>query len=181
MKKILAILLLFCCGILSAQTYRIGDLYTAPDGSRGVVYYIHPDGSGGWVVALTDASMGCAWGDTTDVPGLTNHTSAYFQNLLNDTAGFVNTQTLRSYQNNDTSYAAGKVDFEHGWILPSPEQLRMLYGRLPFIITPLTNLGTNLAYSQYWCSSENSESDAWCVEFGANSMSGSFIKVSNSA
>ena len=178
MKKILAILLLFCCGILSAQTYRIGDLYTAPDGSRGVVYYIHPDGSGGWVVALTDASMGCTWGDTTDVPGLTNHTSAYFQNLLNDTAGFANTQTLRSYQNNDTSYAAGKVDFEHGWILPSPEQLRMLYGRMPFIITPLTNLGTNLAYSQYWCSSENSGSDAWCVEFGANSMSGSFIKVS---
>ena len=151
MKKILAILLLFCCGILSAQTYRIGDLYTAPDGSRGVVYYIHPDGSGGWVVALTDASMGCAWGDTTDVPGLTNHTSAYFQNLLNDTAGFVNTQTLRSYQNNDTSYAAGKVDFEHGWILPSPEQLRMLYGRLPFIITPLAK----------WCCLTNGLAISW--------------------
>ena len=73
MKNILMALMLLCFEMVSAQSYHIGDLYTAPDGSRGIVYYVHPDGSGGWVVALDDASTGCAWGDTTDVPELTNY------------------------------------------------------------------------------------------------------------
>ena len=166
MRLWLTILFLCCCGIISAQTYHIGDVYTAPDGSKGIVYYIHPDGSGGWVVALTDASDGCAWGAATDVPGLTNQNSNYYQNLLNDTAGYANTQTLRSYQNNNTSYAAGKVDFAHGWVLPSPAQLRMLYGQLPFIATAITNAGgTALTSYDYWCSAENSASNAWVVNF----------------
>ena len=58
LKKIINILLLLCCcAWASAQGYRIGDVYTAPDGSKGIVYYLHPDGSGGWVVALKDTSM----------------------------------------------------------------------------------------------------------------------------
>lgn len=162
----LTILFLCCCVILSAQTYRIGDVYTAPDGSRGIVYYIHPDGSGGWVVALTDASDGCTWGDTTDVPELTNQNPTYKQNLLYDTSGYVNTQTLRSYQNNNATYAAGKVDFAHGWVLPSPAQLRMLYGQLPFIDTAITNAGgTTLANGVYWSSAECSGSKAWRANF----------------
>ena len=70
MKKIFTLLILCCSGFLSAQNYHIGDLYTAPDGSQGIVFYVHPDGSGGWVVALNDASEGCAWGVEGDVPGL---------------------------------------------------------------------------------------------------------------
>ena len=175
MRLWLTILFLCCCGLLSAQTYHIGDLYTAPDGSKGIVYYIHPDGSGGWVVALTDASDGCAWGAATDVPGLTNQNSGYYQNLLNDTAGYANTQTLRAYQNNNTTYAAGKVDFAHGWVLPSPAQLRVLYGQLPFIASAITNArGTALAYDWYWCSAERDASNAWRVDFGANDYSGYF-------
>jgi gliding motility-associated-like protein len=166
------------CGVISAQTYHIGDLYTAPDGSRGIVYYLHPDGSGGWVVALNDASSGCAWGDANDVPGLTNQSPSYYQQLLNDTAGYANTQTLRNYQNNSTTYAAGKVDFAHGWVLPSPAQLSMLYGQLPFIASAITGAGgTALGYNQYWCSAENSASNAWCVDFGTNYYSGYFTNA----
>ena len=108
MKKIYAILFLCYVLVAPAQNYRIGDLYTATDGSQGIVYYLHPDGRGGWVVALTDASTGCAWGTANDVPGLANpNPSLYYQNLLNDTAGYANTQTIRNYQNNSTAYAAG--------------------------------------------------------------------------
>ncbi len=175
MKKILTILLLCWCAWVSAQTYRIGDVYTAPDGSRGIVYYLHPDGSGGWVVALNDASTGCTWGASNDVPGLANQNPSYYQQLLNDTAGYANTQTLRNYQNNSTTYAAGKVDFAHGWVLPSPAQLSMLYGQLPFIASAITNAGgTALAYDWYWCSGERDASNAWRVDFGYSSYSGYF-------
>ena len=167
MRNLLTILLLCCCGMLSAQTYRVGDLYTAPDGSRGIVYYLHPDGSGGWVVALTDASAACSWGTVSDVPGLTNHNYTSFgQYMMNDTAGYANTQTLRSYQNNDTSYAAGKVDFEHGWVLPSPAQLRTLCGNLPFISSAIVAAGGEIpSGGYYWSSAECEARYAWFVNF----------------
>lgn len=174
-KHLLFFLMLFCFGFISAQTYQIGDVYTAPDGSRGIVYYLHPDGSGGWVVALNDASTGCTWGASNDVPGLANQNPSYYQQLLNDTAGYANTRALRNYQNNSTTYAAGKVDFAHGWVLPSPAQLSMLYGQLPFIASAITGAGgTALAYDWYWCSAERDASNAWRVTFGYSDYSGYF-------
>ena len=156
---------MLCCGWVSAQSYHIGDLYTAPDGSQGIVYYIHPDGSG-WVVALNDASTGCAWGNAIDVPNLTNQNPIFYQPLLNDTAGYTNTQIIRTYQNSNSIYAAGVVDFAHGWVLPSPAQLSMLYGQLPFVSTALTRAGgTELARDFYWCSGERDANNAWRVHF----------------
>ncbi len=170
-KKLWVIFFLCCALAASAQSYKIGDVYTAPNGSRGIVYYLHPDGSGGWVVALNDASTGCTWGASNDVPGLANQNPSYYQQLLNDTAGYANTQVLRNYQNNSTTYAAGKVDFAHGWVLPSYAQLSMLYGQLPFIVNAIINAGgTDLATSPYyWCSTENSASDAWEMSFSNGS------------
>ena len=181
MRKLLTILLLCWCAWVSAQNYRIGDVYTAPDGSKGIVYYLHPDGSGGWVVALTDASDGCSWGDDTDVPGLTNQIPTSHQQLLNDTAGYANTQAIRSYQNNSTTYAAGKVDFAHGWVLPSPAQLSILYGQLPLISSAIIGAGgTDLsteAYEAYWCSAE-SAFNAWVVYFDYGQF-GDLLKTAN--
>lgn len=178
MKKpivVLMILLLYCC-VASAQTYNIGDLYTAPDGSRGIVYYLYPDGSGGLAVALNDVSTGCVWGNPTDVPNLINHNPSYAQNLLIDTAGYTNTLSLRTYYNNSNN-AAGVVDFVHGWFLPSAAQLRMLYGQLPYVSSAITNAGgTEMSYAWYWSSTERSSSEAWCVDFGANTSSGGFVQ-----
>lgn len=168
MKRVLTILMMLSCGAVFAQTYQIGDLYTAQDGSKGIVYYVHPDGSGGWVVALNDASTGtgCVWGMATDVPGLVNQDIYPIHPLLNDTAGYANTQTLRGYQNNNSSYAAGVVDFVHGWVLPSSAQLSMLYGQLPFITTAITNEGgTELIPRPYWCSAEKDITCSWTVDF----------------
>lgn len=168
MRNILLILSLCCCSLWAvvAQTYKVGDLYTAPDGSRGIVYYVFPDNSGGWVVALNDASTGCAWGTANDVPELENRNSNFYQTLLYDTAGYANTQTIRNYQGNSTLYAAGVVDFAHGWVLPSPAQISVLYGQLPFISTAITSAGgTSLANEGYWCSAELDASNAWRLNF----------------
>ena len=175
MKRVLTLLMILCCGLLSAQPYHIGDLYTAPDGSQGIVYYLHPDGSGGWVVALNDASTGSKWGETTDIPELANINTDYFQQFLYDTAGYTNTQVLRDYQNNNTTYAAGVVDFANGWVLPSPAQLSMLHGQLPFITSSIVAAGgTTFENKIYWCSAERNASTAWFMFFGFNSESGYF-------
>lgn len=166
-QNIFTIILFSCLGGLSAQNYKIGDLYTAQDGSKGIVYYVFPEGNGGWVVALADASAGCMWGTESDIPGMINQDpSSYYQQLLIDTAGYANTQVIRSFQNNNTLYAAGKVDFDHGWILPSPAQLYILYGKLP-LITNAINAADGLppTNDHYWCSAERNVSSAWSVSF----------------
>ncbi len=156
-KNILGFILL-CGFFLSswAQTYRVGDLYTAPDGSHGIVYYLQPDGSSGWVEALDDACpTACPWGEMGDIPTLGNVYGSYYTNLLNDTAGYSHTEILRTYQNNNNDYAASKVDFNNGWVLPSIGQLRRLYGQLPFISSALINAGGTVPLSaDYWSSTE---------------------------
>jgi len=167
---------LLCCCRVMAQTYNVGDLYTASDGSKGIVYYLFPDGHGGLAVALNDASEDCVWGNSSDVPGLTNQTPYFTQNLLIDTAGYTNTLTLRTFYNNN-DYAAGLVDFAHGWFLPSIAQLRMLYGQLPFISSSITSAGgTEMSLDWYWSSTEASSFEAWCIDFGANTSSGDFVR-----
>lgn len=177
-KQILWILLLCCAGALSAQTYRVGDLYTAPDGSQGIVFYLHPDGSGGWVVALNDASTSCKWGDAgTNVPNVVDQDPIYPQLLINDTGGYSNTQAIRDYQANDPEYAAWIVDFEHGWYLPAPGQMRVLYAQMPFITTALINAnGSPLANTMYWVSAEVDDFFSWALVYGDNT-GGYFYKV----
>ena len=176
MKKWLTyMVLLLCVGHVWGQTYHVGDLFTAPNGSQGIVYYLNPDGSGGWVVALTDASTGCYWdwGDPSDIPGLQNYTSDYPQILLSDTSGYQNTQTIRNFLNDPYS-AAGIVDFDNGWVLPSPAQLRMLYAQLPFVSAALEAAGgADMADAFYWTSAEKDAYFAWSVAF-ATGFSGYF-------
>ncbi|MBP5662840.1 MAG: hypothetical protein J6X16_01030 [Bacteroidales bacterium] len=174
MKKIYILLIsLVWWTALLGQSYHIGDLYTAPDGSKGIVFYLFPDGSGGWAVALNDASSGCAWGNGTDVPGIPNYLYNYSQ-MTRDTAGYSRTLTLRSYQNNNPNYAAGVVDFAHGWYLPSTGQLSVLFGELPRISNALVNAGgTDLAEAYYWCAAEYIEGVSWAVDFRGPQSSGS--------
>lgn len=182
MKKIILTLLTCCYGLLmTAQTYHVGDLYTAPDGSQGIVYYLLPDGSGGWVVALEDASTSCAWGEAEDVPGLYD-TDFNSWPLLGDYDGYSNTQILRSFQNNNPEYAAGVVDFVNGWYLPSPQQLITLYARLSWVSPALLQAGgTDMANTYYWCSAERQNNRAWTVDFGSSGNNGSFSDQSKTA
>ena len=63
-RRYMMLMLTVCCWFgLAAQHYQIGDVYTFPDSSQGVVFYLLPDGSGGWVVDLHDAPGTYTWGN----------------------------------------------------------------------------------------------------------------------
>ena len=184
--KILLFLLMVCSVLPSwGQAYRVGDVYTAPDGSKGIVYHLFPDGSGGWVVALNDAlPTMCSWGEVSDVVGVPNRAlgTQNTQQLLGDTAGYSYTHAIRQVQSGN-SYAAEVVDFNHGWYLPTPAQLRILFSSLPLIETAMVNAGGTVMYetfsgdnggsyqASYWSSLEYSDEKAWEVNFYYGYMS----------
>ncbi len=142
-------------------TYHIGDLITNNDGSRGILFYVSPDQTDGWMVALNDAASATPWGDNTDVPGLDNQTCAQpFGALLDETNGFANTGSIRNHQNG-LATAANAVDYQHGWYLPTAGQLLKLFGSLAFIEDKLQTYGTTLAEDYYWSSSEANDSHAF--------------------
>jgi len=165
--------MLFYGGITFGQSYRIGDLYTAPDGSQGIVFYVNPAGNEGWVVALWDDSFSSAWGGTNDIEGITNY-SYTSRHLLEDTSGYTNTLMMREAQNPNSNYVAWVVPFANGWYLPSSAQLRMLFTQLPIVSPALISAGgDDMASGYYWSSTENSSNSAWMLNF-SESGNGSF-------
>lgn len=140
--------------------FAIGNLVTNPDGSQGVVFYLEPSGTEGWMVALNDASEGCSWGEAANVLALQEmpYNSPY---ALGELSGFRNTDIIRTAQGTENEYAASLVNYANGWYLPSVGQLRKLYSALPFIESALTAAGgTTLSDGTYWSSTEFSASDA---------------------
>ena len=175
-RHVLYFLLQFAAMVCFGQTYHIGDLYTAEDGSQGIVFFVTADG-GGWAVALHDAPSdhGYVWtGVGGDIPELTNY-DLPSQTTLADTSGYANTLAIRNYSGVG-DYAANAVDFDHGWYLPSLAQLCLIYAQLPFIQAALTAAGgaplqtehSSTYYSWqdiYWSSTESSGSQAWLLPF----------------
>ena len=175
-KQILYILLQFAILLGFGQAYHVGDLYTAEDGSQGIVFFVHADGSG-WAVALHDEVDKLPWSPTeADIPALPNYSSTFAQALLADTSGYTNTQQIRNFYGPGSHYAAGAVDFEHGWYLPAIGQLAMIYAQLPLIQpalivsggTPLVTTGSSFfdfyGFS-YWSSTEVSAQYAGSLSF----------------
>lgn len=145
--------------------YAIGSLVTNPDGSRGVVFHLNQDGTEGLMVALEDASEGCAWGPATDIVNLRN---VPFNDItaLNDLSGYLNTGIIRAAQGIDNGYAASTVDYANGWYLPSAGELRKLYAALPFVESAITAAGgALLTEGNYWSSTEYSATDALIPSF----------------
>ena len=156
-------------GWVAAQVYHVGDLFTAEDGSQGIVFYLFPDGSG-WVVALHD-NTSTMWlsNNNDDIPNLPNYSS--LQELMQDTAGYTNTQIIRAFAGAGAQCAANVVDFEHGWYLPSVAQLYMLHAQMPLIGSSLVAAGGDLMSGHYYDSSNESVAGYhWCVGFADMSL-----------
>ena len=163
-------------------TYHVGDLITNDDGSQGILFYVNPDQTEGWMVALNDASTSIAWGNG-DIPGLDNQAcSAPYGSLLNETDGFANTTTIRNNQTGMNT-AANVVDYEHGWYLPTAGQLSKLFGALAFIEDPLQAHGSTLANAEYWSSTEADGSNAFTLSCNpsANVRAGHFVRRDKSS
>ena len=170
---LLQIVILFGFG----QAYHVGDLYVAPDGSQGIVFFVHADG-GGWAVALQDQDTLLPWSTTAvDVPALTNYGASVAQAPMADTSGYANTQAIRNFCGASNNYAAGAVDFNHGWYVPAMAQLCLIYAQLPLIQAALILVGGTPLDSSYdlynsdgynaayWSSTEANSESAWCMYF----------------
>lgn len=167
-----------CSFTTNSSGIPIGELIVNDDGSEGIVFYFNPDEKAYWMVALDDAPSTYSWGDHDDSP-LNNHDPEIIFNLLNDSNGFGNTETLLNYQSG-SSYAAFQVDFENGWYLPSAGQLSKLFGALPLIENSIYMAGGSLMDSDlYWTSTECDEDNAWCVDYGSTIYYGGYYQKTN--
>ncbi len=147
--------------------YNIGDVITNSDGSKGVVFWLAPDGSGGWMCALNDVSGTFAWGTVTGmVPGFPATTTVAAVAI--DTAGYSHTQRLRAAGNATTYPAAYAVDFDHGWYLPAISQLLELEAQRVTIHSVLiANGGSDVSFQKsYWSSSYETETSGYFLYCG---------------
>jgi hypothetical protein len=175
MKNILFTLslILFASLGLNAQEYHLGQLVTNPDGSQGVVFYLNEEGTSGWMVALHDASTYCPWGPTGPIDGLNDLVlvnNDHLASVFLDNDGYSHTQSIRAHCESSGyagPYAAGVVDFENGWYLPSAGQLKWLYVNAVFYEPALQSVGQKMGLSAYWSSSVENNGKAWYVQFGA--------------
>ena len=187
---IILLLALFNSFLLCAQNYHVGDIITNLDGSQGVVFWVNHDRTAGWMVAMGDASSACQWGKATTIPDLPSTTSwsqFAFHLLLNELDGKENTRKIREKAQSTSgwpaTYAAGVVDYDHDWYLPSAGQMRILFANLPLIEAKLgSNSGfTTLAPNKrYWTSTQNTQSNAWTV-YGLDGVLFSAPKTSSFA
>ena len=180
-------MLLLCCALqVKAQSYHIGDFITTEDGQQGVVFYINPERTGGWMVALHDVTNGTKykWGGSANVntlPIISPSTTEYYKvQILNTIPGDVQTQYLRNAYVTDSDVAARVVDFTHGWYLPSARELQYLYSSLAVVDSALYHAGGDcMSKDVYWSSTKMDNSKAWAVCFHDNITNSSSTIATN--
>ncbi len=123
--------------------------------AMGVVFWVHPNGKNGWIVALKDGGN-VRWGRTPSdfsIPGLTVY-SQYDKEAFRDTNGYTNTAIIRNAGDSATYPAVYNVDFENGWYLPAILQIRQLHSHAHLLKASLEAVnGEAIARDNYWSSS----------------------------
>ena len=110
------------------QTCKIGDVViNRNDLSKGVVFWLNPERTGGWMVALKGIPSILA-----SIQKSERIDPHYF---LRDTAGYTNTAKLRNICEAG-DYGVFLVDFEHGWYIPALGQVLQLI-TLSHILNPI--------------------------------------------
>ena len=162
---------------VQAQPPTIGEIVTAPDGQRGVVFYVDPDDNSYWLAAMYDLSSDYQWGLANDLPDLDNYNeNNQYMTLHGVHCGYDATRHMREAMGTATQYASSHVDIDHGWHIPSAGQLSKLFAALPFIETVFTNNGgTSLNSDSYWTSTECSSDKAWTISFGPTSYTAGIL------
>lgn len=111
------------CGLtVSGQTLKVGDFIENPDGSEGIVFWLSPDGTHGWMVATKEKMLLCPLqGGLGGLPVVESRAAA-----LQDMAGYGNTALLVDALGDWAEFASLAEDFAKGWYIPSLGQLRKL-------------------------------------------------------
>ncbi len=167
-KNILHILFLFVwCMQASGQipNPKIGDLIVNPDGSRGIVFWINPEETMGYMLQIKQYEKTVWSYDSDPVPGLPLLGFANWSDWLSDTSGYMNTLILRHYYDCSVypDIAACKVDIDNGWFLPSAGIGNYLYMAYPDIRRKFIEYGGDttfegsigeVAVEQVWTSTQ---------------------------
>ncbi len=130
MKKILIIIYSMLTLSVSGQGVKIGDFIENEDGSKGIVFWLSPDATYGWMVATKAKKLTVPF--QGNFPGLSS--VANRSGAMQDTAGYGNTAHLLETVGSWTEFAPLAADFRNGWYIPSLGQLRKLLSlgcRLP--------------------------------------------------
>ena len=174
---ILILFLTACLGAVFGQSHQLGDLYTFPDGSKGIVIYVDPtDASRGTVAALSDLDGPYAlW--TSSVPEFVTSFPAQAFSFSRTTSwsgvGSIFTQLLHA---TGDSPVADAMDVVNGWYIPDVMQLRRIFGLITTLHDHFENAGGNLlvmTQRSYWSSSPT-ESNVYCMSStgGISAISG---------
>lgn len=136
------LLSIVCMGTVFGQTYRLGDLYTFSDGSRGIVIYVDPDdASRGTVAALNDLNGPYAmWTET--IPSAFRYMAMPVFSYGRTTSwvphGSIATRML--YESG-VSPAAEAIDVANGWYIPDAIQLRRIFGLISILSNAFEEAG----------------------------------------
>lgn len=107
---------------VSGQTVKVGDRMVNRDGSEGIVFWISPDATYGWMVATEETELQFPLRPgSSELPTLENRSAA-----MQDTAGYGNTALLVDAFRGWGEYASLEANFKNGWYIPSLGQLRKL-------------------------------------------------------
>lgn len=153
---------MFLCITGKAQKYRVGDVYYNQKGEKeGVVCWIDPSGTKGWLVAFNNlgATTGWGipypWGTVGEIPGLPEIADRL--EAIADENGYNNTKIIRNFLGEGSQYAAQTVDFDNGWYIPSMGQMRKLSSIYTMIDPVLVENGGKPLFNRvneltYWTS-----------------------------
>jgi len=159
------------------EKWKIGELVTFEDGSKGVLVQVERDGQSGWAIALKNAGT-FSWASQPVEIGTSalnkilterSETKRALNDmlpLLSDTAGYAATQAIRAAAggNSENYPAAFAVDFDHGWYLPTAGQMFIVYSLEPFIKKALEDNGGEVIAGSYWTSTPYNARCAWYLD-----------------
>jgi len=143
--------------VAKGQVYKLGDLYTFEDGTKGVVFYVNPDDpTTGTVAALNDLDGQFALWSGVKPQALAEIFTPFGGISLRNIAGWENhgrhcTQVLAE---SGVSPAANAIESE-GWYIPDVMQLYKLYASVAYLSSAFESYGgdiSSLCTRSHWSS-----------------------------
>jgi len=134
---------------VSGQGVKVGDLIENKDGSKGIVFWLSPDATYGWMVATEAKELTAPF--QGNFPGLSS--VANRSGAMQDTAGYGNTAHLLETVGSWTEFASLAADFRNGWYIPSLGQLRKLLSlgcRLPIELGSEVYVSSTRGKDNFW-------------------------------
>ncbi|MCL2028752.1 MAG: hypothetical protein FWG79_09760, partial [Bacteroidales bacterium] len=142
---------------------KIGDSIHNSDGSVGIVFWINPEGTKGYMLDTRNYGNSSFQSRLGIISNLSEVST--FVEWLNDMNGYSNTFHIRNWEAYNfnfgntcsSSAAACKADLDNGWFLPSAGILNLLYNAYPFIHQKMVEYGGNPLSGSRWSSTQVSE------------------------